>query len=163
MASLAFLSRKGPPEFPDSHEQNVQQYKAPLVSSADEQEHDSISSQDASTNSMGAIAHSIKTALGFGNDVPQTNAHSILSGAKTNFDKIVETSTSFQGISVSLYKSRETGLKVLIANVDVPIVCFYVCPFRLRIKVHGFFTLATEILNDSGCPHVYFRISVSYC
>ena len=58
----------------------------------------------------------------------------------TNFEKVVETSTSYRGIDVTLYKSRETGLKVLIANIDSPIV-------------RGYFTLATEILNDSGCPH----------
>ena len=40
----------------------------------------------------------------------------------TNFDRIVQTPTSFAGIDVSLYRSRETGLKVLIANVEMPIV-----------------------------------------
>src|SRR5205814_8391577 len=42
--------------------------------------------------------------------------------ANTNFDKIAEIPTSYEGIYVSLYKSRETGLKVLIANVEVPVV-----------------------------------------
>jgi len=42
--------------------------------------------------------------------------------SNTNFDRITETPTSFAGIDVSLYKSRETGLKVLIANVEMPIV-----------------------------------------
>src|ERR1700736_1789671 len=60
--------------------------------------------------------------------------------SKTNFDRIITTPTSFDGIDVSMYKSRETGLKVIIANVEVPIV-------------NGYFTVATEILNDSGCPH----------
>src|SRR5271154_2393515 len=41
----------------------------------------------------------------------------------TNFDRIAQTPTSFAGIDVSLYRSRETGLKVLIANVEMPIVC----------------------------------------
>src|SRR5271170_7286197 len=44
----------------------------------------------------------------------------------TNFDRIAQTPTSFAGIDVSLYRSRETGLKVLIANVEMPIVCPYV-------------------------------------
>jgi hypothetical protein len=42
--------------------------------------------------------------------------------SNTNFDRITETPTPFTGIDVSLYKSRETGLKVLIANVEMPIV-----------------------------------------
>lgn len=41
---------------------------------------------------------------------------------KTNFDRIIETSTSYDGVAVTMYKSRETGLKVLVANVEVPIV-----------------------------------------
>jgi hypothetical protein len=41
---------------------------------------------------------------------------------KTNFDKIVEMDTSFEGINVCLYQSRETGLKVMVANVEGPIV-----------------------------------------
>jgi hypothetical protein len=40
----------------------------------------------------------------------------------TNFDRIVKTATSYEGIDVSLYQSRETGLKVLIADVETPIV-----------------------------------------
>jgi hypothetical protein len=71
---------------------------------------------------VGAIAHSIKTTLGLGNSESPANVHSPHSGTTTNFDKIIEIPTSFQGIDVSLYKSRETGLKVLLANVDVPIV-----------------------------------------
>jgi len=50
-----------------------------------------------------------------------TSNHKMKEG-HTNFDKIITTATSFDGIDVSLYKSRETGLKVLIANVEVPIV-----------------------------------------
>jgi hypothetical protein len=45
---------------------------------------------------------------------------------KTNFDRIIETSTSYDGVIVTMYKSRETGLKVLVANVEMPIVCLLV-------------------------------------
>ena len=38
------------------------------------------------------------------------------------FDLIVETDTSYEGIKVSMYRSSKTGLKVLVADVDTPIV-----------------------------------------
>jgi len=56
--------------------------------------------------------------IGWANGSAKTKAD----GSGTNFDKIVETATSHEGINVSLYKSRETGLKVLIADVETPIV-----------------------------------------
>jgi hypothetical protein len=61
--------------------------------------------------------------------------------ASKSFERLAQIKTSYQDIPISLYKSRETGLSVLIADVNGPIV-------------HGVLTLATEIFNDSGCPHV---------
>jgi hypothetical protein len=61
----------------------------------------------------------VDTALRTGHTIDST---------KTNFDRIISTPTSFDGIEVSMYKSRETGLKVLVANVEVPIVCPVIRP-----------------------------------
>jgi len=65
-----------------------------------------------------SILQTIKQQIGWENSGTKTNGD----GAGTNFDKIVETTTSYEGINVSLYKSRETGLKVLIADTETPIV-----------------------------------------
>jgi len=65
-----------------------------------------------------SILQTIRPNISWPNEGAKTRAH----GAGTNFDKIVETATSYEGINVSLYKSRETGLKVLIADVKTPIV-----------------------------------------
>jgi hypothetical protein len=74
-------------------------------------------------NGLGDLAGTVKKALGLETrSAPLKPGHTIPSTA-TNFDKVVETPTSYDGIDVSLYKSRETGLKVLIANVEVPLVC----------------------------------------
>jgi hypothetical protein len=70
---------------------------------------------------VGSIPSSIKMGSGF--DLAPAKEANKVNGTKTNFDKIVETSTSYEGIDASLYISRETGLKVLIANVEVPVVC----------------------------------------
>ena len=63
---------------------------------------------------------SVSSDLGFGRSTSDMQPMHVTSN--TNFDRIAETPTSFAGIDVSLYKSRETGLKVLIANVEMPIV-----------------------------------------
>jgi len=60
---------------------------------------------------------------------------------ETNFDKIFHGPTSYEGIDITFYKSRETGLKVMVADAQIPIV-------------HGYLTVPTEILDDTGCPHV---------
>lgn len=36
-----------------------------------------------------------------------------------NFDLIMETNTLYKGVSVSMYKSSRTGLKVLFGNVEL--------------------------------------------
>jgi len=74
-------------------------------------------------NGVTSIAQSIKNALGFETSASPSSQRPKVHEKKTNFDKIVHTSTSYDNIDVTLYKSRETGLKVLIANVEVPIVC----------------------------------------
>lgn len=66
---------------------------------------------------------SIHGDLGYGRNVSSEDKHPLDLAGNTNFDRIVQTPTSFTGIDVSLYRSRETGLKVLIANVEMPIVC----------------------------------------
>jgi hypothetical protein len=78
-------------------------------------------SEGSVISGVGSIAH-LKTTDEFETSSGKTrnNANEL----KTNFDKIVETPTSYEGIDVSLYKSRETGLKILIANVEVPVVMF---------------------------------------
>jgi Insulinase (Peptidase family M16) len=69
----------------------------------------------------------------------------------TNFDQIA-TAQAPSGTEVTLYKSKETGLSVFIANAQTSLVRILSIPFT-ELQVYGYFTLATEIVNDSGCPH----------
>ncbi|EGF99466.1 zinc metalloprotease [Melampsora larici-populina 98AG31] len=58
-----------------------------------------------------------------------------------NFDRIIDPfHLESAPIKVAKWKSRETGLSVVWADVDGPLV-------------NGYFTVATEIFNDSGVPH----------
>jgi hypothetical protein len=66
----------------------------------------------------GSILQTIKQHVGW--DGGNTKARDHDTG--TNFDRIIKTATSYEGIDVSLYQSRETGLKVLIADAETPIV-----------------------------------------
>ena len=75
---------------------------------------------------------SVNGDLGFGRSASDKHFKHVTSN--TNFDRITETPTSFAGIDVSLYKSRETGLKVLIANVEMPIVRL---PYSSRTLILG--------------------------
>jgi hypothetical protein len=81
-------------------------------------DHQRVSSEDTVIGAGGALS----TTLAFEANSTSSFRKSKLNDTRTNFDEIIETATSFEGISVSLYKSRETGLKVLLANVEVPIV-----------------------------------------
>jgi hypothetical protein len=83
-------------------------------------DHHTSRSEDTTPSGLGSIADSIKTTVG-SDSTPAIKFSN--TSANTNFDKIVETATSYEGINVSLYKSRETGLKVLVANVEIPVVC----------------------------------------
>jgi len=91
-------------------------------------EHHTCRSEDTIVSGLGSIAQSIKPTIGF--DTTPTNGQIKFNNTttETNFDKIVETPTSYEGINVSLYKSRETGLKVFIANVEVPLVSLRLSP-----------------------------------
>ncbi|KNE93504.1 hypothetical protein PSTG_13132 [Puccinia striiformis f. sp. tritici PST-78] len=61
--------------------------------------------------------------------------------AHGNFDRIVEPfNLDSAPIQVAKWRSRKTGLSVVWADVEGPLV-------------NGYFTVATEIFNDSGVPH----------
>ncbi|KAH9818516.1 zinc metalloprotease [Melampsora americana] len=58
-----------------------------------------------------------------------------------NFDRVIEPiQLDSAPIKLAKWKSRETGLSVVWAEADGPLV-------------NGYFTVATEIFNDSGVPH----------
>ncbi|KAH9982380.1 Metalloenzyme, LuxS/M16 peptidase-like protein [Lactifluus volemus] len=57
-----------------------------------------------------------------------------------NFDLIKRVKLGFSDITASSWCSRVTGLKVVHLDYEAPIV-------------NGYFVVATEIFNDTGCPH----------
>ncbi|PFH54559.1 hypothetical protein AMATHDRAFT_123 [Amanita thiersii Skay4041] len=57
-----------------------------------------------------------------------------------NFDLLQRIHLNFTDVVVSKWKSRITGLSVVHLDYDAPLV-------------NGYFVVATEIFNDSGCPH----------
>ncbi|KAI8369556.1 Metalloenzyme, LuxS/M16 peptidase-like protein [Radiomyces spectabilis] len=57
----------------------------------------------------------------------------------STFEKICSIPTDYD-ITFIKYKSRKTGLTVVLADIEAPLV-------------NGFFTLATEACDDFGCPH----------
>ncbi|THV04852.1 hypothetical protein K435DRAFT_774162 [Dendrothele bispora CBS 962.96] len=57
-----------------------------------------------------------------------------------NFDLVNRVKLDFTDVTVSKWKSRVTGLSVVHLDYEAPIVS-------------GYFVVATEIFNDSGCPH----------
>ncbi|KAJ7597129.1 Metalloenzyme, LuxS/M16 peptidase-like protein [Mycena floridula] len=57
-----------------------------------------------------------------------------------NFDLVKRFKLHYTDVTISKWKSRVTGLSVVHLDYDAPIV-------------NGYFTVATEIFNDSGCPH----------
>ena len=73
-------------------------------------------------NGHGNMAGTVKKAFGFESTSTPLKSDNAIPSTATNFDRIVETKTSYDGINVSLYKSRETGLKILIADVEIPLV-----------------------------------------
>ena len=79
---------------------------------------------DSTTSSSGSVTAAIKNAVESGMEQVSIHRPFNVTDNKTNFDQIVESTTSYDGIIVSMYKSRKTGLKVLVANVQVPIVLF---------------------------------------
>jgi hypothetical protein len=79
---------------------------------------------DSTTSESGSFTATVKNVLQSGTEQVTVNSAYNITDNKTNFDQIVESTTSYDGINVSMYKSRKTGLKVLVANVQVPIVLF---------------------------------------
>ncbi|TFK41069.1 Metalloenzyme, LuxS/M16 peptidase-like protein [Crucibulum laeve] len=57
-----------------------------------------------------------------------------------NFDLVKKLKLEFTDVVVSKWKSRITGLTVVHLDYEAPIV-------------NGYFVVATEIFDDSGCPH----------
>ncbi|KZT72760.1 hypothetical protein DAEQUDRAFT_663389 [Daedalea quercina L-15889] len=57
-----------------------------------------------------------------------------------NFDLVKRVKLDFTDVQVSKWKSRETGLSVVHIDYEAPIV-------------NGYFIIATEIFDDTGCPH----------
>ncbi|KAF9270307.1 hypothetical protein L218DRAFT_952466 [Marasmius fiardii PR-910] len=57
-----------------------------------------------------------------------------------NFDLIKRVKLDFTDVTISKWKSRITGLSVIHLDYEAPLVS-------------GYFVVATEIFNDSGCPH----------
>ncbi|KAH6977729.1 Metalloenzyme, LuxS/M16 peptidase-like protein [Ilyonectria destructans] len=60
--------------------------------------------------------------------------------ASTSFRKVQSFETAYAPCTISQYVSDRSGLRVVIADRKGP-------------KVNGYFTLATEIFDDSGAPH----------
>ncbi|CAG8970962.1 hypothetical protein HYALB_00000943 [Hymenoscyphus albidus] len=59
---------------------------------------------------------------------------------KTSFRTIQQFKTDYAPVSITQYVSERTGMHVVVTDQKGP-------------KVNGYFTLATEILDDSGSPH----------
>ncbi|EKD13113.1 uncharacterized protein L3040_007817 [Drepanopeziza brunnea f. sp. 'multigermtubi'] len=59
---------------------------------------------------------------------------------KPRFRTIQQFETDYSPVSISQYVSEQTGMSVVVCNQEGP-------------KVRGYFTLATEIFDDSGSPH----------
>ncbi|KAF8168013.1 Metalloenzyme, LuxS/M16 peptidase-like protein [Crassisporium funariophilum] len=57
-----------------------------------------------------------------------------------NFDLVKRLKLDFTDVVISKWKSRITGLTVIHLDYEAPIV-------------NGYFVVATEIFDDSGCPH----------
>ncbi|CAL3963099.1 unnamed protein product [Diplocarpon coronariae] len=59
---------------------------------------------------------------------------------KPRFRTIQQFKTDYSPVSISQYVSEQTGMNVVVCDQQGP-------------KVRGYFTLATEIFDDSGSPH----------
>ncbi|KDR85083.1 hypothetical protein GALMADRAFT_233694 [Galerina marginata CBS 339.88] len=57
-----------------------------------------------------------------------------------NYDLVKRVKLDFTDVVISKWKSRETGLTIIHLDYEAPIV-------------NGYFVVATEIFDDSGCPH----------
>src|ERR1700744_1805744 len=63
-----------------------------------------------------------------------------MTASKTHFKKIQQFKPDYADAPFTQYESQRTGLRVAICDRRGP-------------KVNGYFTLATEIHDDSGAPH----------
>lgn len=61
-------------------------------------------------------------------------------GSKSRFRKVQSFKTDYAPTTITQYESERSGLQVIVADREGP-------------KVNGYFTLATEICDDSGAPH----------
>ncbi|EMR62792.1 putative zinc metalloprotease protein [Eutypa lata UCREL1] len=61
-------------------------------------------------------------------------------GPNTRFRKIQTFQTDYAPATITQYESERSGMQVIVAHRKGP-------------KVNGYFTLATEIFDDSGAPH----------
>jgi Zn-dependent M16 (insulinase) family peptidase len=62
------------------------------------------------------------------------------SNSMTRFRKLQNFRTDYAPATVTLYESERTGMQIIVADRQGP-------------KINGYFTLATEITDDSGAPH----------
>ena len=60
--------------------------------------------------------------------------------SRHNFKKVLTFSTTYSPTTLTQYESNITGMRIVVVDQDGP-------------KVNGYFTLATEIHDDSGAPH----------
>lgn len=58
----------------------------------------------------------------------------------TRFRKVQSFETDYAPATITQYVSERSGMHVVVADMKGP-------------KIHGYFTLATEIFDDSGAPH----------
>lgn len=73
-------------------------------------------------------------------DPPATAKRNAIPPKIGNFDLVVEENLDFADVTVAKWTSSVTGLKVVWADVEGPLV-------------QGYFSVATEIFDDSGRPH----------
>ncbi|KAI0884379.1 Metalloenzyme, LuxS/M16 peptidase-like protein [Annulohypoxylon maeteangense] len=61
-------------------------------------------------------------------------------GPSVRFRKVQRFDTDYSHTTITQYESERSGMQVIVADREGP-------------KVNGYFTLATEIFDDSGAPH----------
>ena len=60
--------------------------------------------------------------------------------SKSSFRKVQAFETDYAPCTITQYVSERSGMQVVVADRQGP-------------KINGYFTLATEIFDDSGAPH----------
>lgn len=59
---------------------------------------------------------------------------------QSDFKRLQKFSTDYSPVTVTQYESQRTGMRIVVVDQEGP-------------KVNGYFTLATEVHDDSGAPH----------